>query len=108
VLPVKKLSAQDLANLVEGATIFSAGGGGDPLVGHNIVEMLTEKRFSVQLVDPLEVPDNEKVINFACAGATASVAYHGDAALKTFMTIEEFLSKNAYAVILQNWEASTR
>lgn len=97
---MKKLSAQELADLVDGAAIFSAGGGGgDPLVGHNIVEMLTEKRFPVHLVDPLEVPDNEIVINFACVGATASAAYHGDAALKTLVTLEEFLGKKAYAVI---------
>jgi len=96
---MKKLSAQDLTDLVDGAAIFSAGGGGDPLVGHNIVEKLTEKRFPVHLVDPLEVPDNEIVINFACVGATASVAYHGDAALKTLTTLEEFLGKKAYAVI---------
>jgi DUF917 family protein len=96
---VKKLSAQDLADLVDGAAIFSAGGGGDPLVGHNIVEMLTEKRFPVHFIDALEVPDHKTVINFACVGATASVAYHGDAALKTFVTLEEFLGKKAYAVI---------
>jgi len=99
VLSVKKLSAQDLADLVDGASIFSAGGGGDPLVGHNIVEMLTEKRFPVHLIDPVEVPDDEIVINFACVGATASVAYHSDAALKTLTTLEEFLEKKAYAVI---------
>jgi len=96
---LKKLSAENLNDLVEGAAIFSAGGGGDPLVGHNIVEMLMEKRLPVHLIDPLEVPDNEIVINFACVGATASVAYHGDAALKTLTTLEEFLGKKAYAVI---------
>lgn len=96
---VKKLSAENLTDLVDGAAIFSAGGGGDPSVGHNIVEMLMEKRFPVHLVDPLEVPDDEMVINFACVGATASVAYHGEAALKTLMTLEEFLGKKAYAVI---------
>jgi len=96
---LKKLSAENLADLVEGAAIFSAGGGGDPLVGHNIVEMLVEKRFPVHIVDPLEVPDDKIVINFACVGATASVAYHGDAALKTLTTLEEFLGKKAYAVI---------
>jgi DUF917 family protein len=97
--PLKKLSAENLADLVDGAAIFSAGGGGDPSVGHNIVEMLTEKRFPVHLVDPLDVPDDEIVINFACVGATASVAYHGEAALKTLTTLEEFLGKKAYAVI---------
>jgi len=96
---VKKLSAENLVDLVDGAAIFSAGGGGDPLVGHNMVEMLTEKRFPVYLIDPVEVSDDEIVINFACVGATASVAYHGDAALKTFTTLEEFLGKKASAVI---------
>jgi len=96
---VKKLSAEDLTDLVDGAAIFSAGGGGDPLVGHNIAEMLTEKCLSAHLIDPLEVPDDEVVINFACVGADATVAYHGDAALKTFRTLEEFLGKNAYAII---------
>jgi len=96
---LKTLTQQDLTDLVEGAAIFSAGGGGDPLVGHNIVEILAEKHFPVYLIDPLEVPDNETVINFACVGATASAAYHGDAALKALVTLEEFLGKKAYAVI---------
>jgi len=96
---LKKLSAENLNDLVEGAAIFSAGGGGDPLLGHNIVEMLIEKRLPVHLIDPLEVPDDQIVINFACVGATASVAYHGDAALKTLTTLEKFLGKKAYAVI---------
>jgi len=96
---LKILSAENLADLVDGAAIFSAGGGGDPPVGHNIVEMLTERRFPVNLIDPLEVPDDETVINFACVGATASVAYHGDAALRTLTTLEEFLGKKAYAII---------
>jgi len=99
VTSLKTLTRQDLTDLVDGAAIFSAGGGGDPLVGHNVVETLTEKRFPIHLVDPLEVPDDKIVINFACVGATASVAYHGDAALKTLMMLEEFLGKNAYAVI---------
>jgi len=96
---LKTLTQLDLTDLVEGAAIFSAGGGGDPKVGHSIVERLVEKRYPVSLVDPFEVPDNEIVINFACVGATSSVAYHADAALKTLMALEEFLGKNAYAVI---------
>jgi len=96
---LKTLTYQDLTDLVEGAAIFSAGGGGDPLVGLSIIERLIEKRCPVRLVDPSEVPDNEVVINFACVGATANVAYHSDAALKTLETLEEFLGKNAYAII---------
>jgi len=96
---VKKLSSENLSDLVDGAAIFSAGGGGDPLIGHNLVDMLMEKRFPVHLIDALEVPDDAIVINFACVGATASMAYHGEAALKTLISLEEFLGKKAYAVI---------
>jgi DUF917 family protein len=96
---LKTLTQQDLIDLVEGAAIFSAGGGGDPQIGHNIVERLIEKRCSMRLIEPAEVPDDKIVINFACVGATAAMGYRGDAALKTLITLEEFLGKKAYAVI---------
>jgi len=88
-----------MTDLVDGAAIFSAGGGGDPEVGYNIVERLVEKGLAVRMVDPSEVPDNASVINFACVGATTSVAYRGDAALKTFQALEEYLGKRAFAAI---------
>jgi len=96
---MKTLTHQDLTDLVEGAAIFSAGGGGDPLVGLNIVEKMVEKRCTSSLIDPKEVPDDAIVVNFACVGATANVAYHSDAAVKTLKTLEEFLGRHAYAVI---------
>ncbi len=96
---MKTLTHQDLTDLVEGAAIFSAGGGGDPLVGLNIVERLIEKRCPVCLIDPSEVPDNEVVVNFACVGATANAAYHSDAAVKTLEALEHFLGRKAYAIV---------
>jgi len=96
---LKKLNEQDLTDLVEGAAIFSAGGGGDPQVGLNIVEKLIENHCAAQLVDPKDVPDDEIVINFACVGATAGAAYHSDAAVKTLKTLEDFLGKKTFAVI---------
>jgi len=96
---LRELSHEELADLVEGAAVFSAGGGGDPQVGLNIVERLVEKRCPVRLIDPSEVPDDEVVVNFACVGATANIAYHSDAAVKTLKTLEEFLGKHAYAII---------
>jgi len=86
-------------DMVDGAATFSAGGGGDPEVGYNIVDRLMEKGLVAQLVDPFEVPDDAFVINFACVGATTSVAYRGDAALKTFQALEEYLGKEAFAAI---------
>lgn len=96
---MKTLTYQDLTDLVEGATVFSAGGGGDPLVGFNIVERLVEERCEARLIDAVEIPDDEVVIDFACVGATANVAYHSDAAVKILETLEEFLRKKAYAII---------
>jgi len=86
-------------DLVDGAAIFSAGGGGDPEVGYNIVDRLMGKGYIVDVVDPAEVPNDAIVVNFACVGATTSVAYHNEAALKTFEVLEEYLGKKAFAVI---------
>ncbi len=96
---MKRLSQQDLMDLVDGAAIFSAGGGGDPEVGYNIVDRLVEKGWAVELVDPVEVPNDAVIVNFACVGATTSVAYHSEAALKTFEMLEEYLGRKAFAVI---------
>jgi len=86
-------------DLVDGAAIFSAGGGGDPEVGYNIVDRLVNKGYIVEVVDPAEVPNDAIVVNFACVGATTSVAYHSEAALKTFEVLEEYLGRKAFAVI---------
>lgn len=96
---MKTLAHQDLTDLVEGAAIFSAGGGGDSLVGLNIVEKLVEKRCPTRLIDPVEVPNDEIIVNFACVGATANIAYNGDAATKTLRALEELLGKKAFAII---------
>jgi len=96
---VKPLNRQNLMDLVDGAAIFSAGGGGNSEVGYEIVDKLVEGRYAVRLVDPFDVPDDAATVNFACVGATTAVAYDGDAAVKTFQTLEEFLGKKAYAAI---------
>lgn len=96
---MEKLSHQDLMDLVDGAAIFSAGGGGDPETGYTIADGLAEGGYEAKLVDPSEVPEDAIVINFACVGATTAVAYHSDAATKTFQTLEEYLRRKAYAVI---------
>jgi len=96
---MKKLSRQDLIDLVDGAAIFSAGGGGDPEVGYEIVDELVEEGYDVRLVDPFEVPDETIVVNFACVGATTEVAYDSEAAVKTLRAFEEYVGREAYAVV---------
>lgn len=96
---MRQLNQQDLMDLVDGAAIFSAGGGGDPEVGYNIVDRLVDKGYIVELVNPVEVPSDAVVVNFACVGATTSVAYHSKAAVKTLEILEEYLGMKAFAVI---------
>lgn len=96
---MRELREQDLTDLVEGAAVFSSGGGGDPVVGLNIVEKLLEKRFPVRLIEPAEVPKDAMLVSFACVGAMTNIAYHGDAAVKTLKMLEKLLGAKAFAVI---------
>jgi hypothetical protein len=84
---------------VDGAAIFSAGGGGDPAVGQRIVEKLVSEGCPVRLVRPSEVPDGAKIVNFACVGATTTIEYDSDAAVKTLRALEEYAGFSAYATI---------
>jgi len=93
------LTKQDLFDLVDGAAIFSAGGGGDPEIGYKIVEKLLSEGYNAQLVAALEIPDQAKVVNFACVGATTAIDYDSQAAVKTLKTLETYTNFSAYATI---------
>ncbi|MEM3783503.1 MAG: DUF917 domain-containing protein [Candidatus Bathyarchaeia archaeon] len=93
------LSCQDLIDLVEGAAIFSAGGGGDPEAGYKIVKELSLHKIPVKIVDPSEVPHGAKVVNFACVGATTAIDYDSEAAVKTLRVLEEYAGFQAFAII---------
>lgn len=96
---MRKLSRRDLIDLVEGAAIFSAGGGGDPEAGYKIVEELSSHKISVKIVDPSEVPHDAKVVNFACVGATTAIGYDSEAAVKTLRTLEQYANFQTFATI---------
>jgi hypothetical protein len=98
-LDLKILTYQDLLDLVDGAAIFSAGGGGDPQGGYQIADKLFEEGFTVRLVAPSEVPDDAKVVNFACVGATTAIEYDSDAAVKTLRNLEAYVGFSAFATI---------
>lgn len=96
---LKILNHQDLQDLVDGAAIFSAGGGGSPEAGYRIADKLFSQGHIVRLVAPSEVPDEAKAVNFACVGATTTIEYDSEAAVKTFKTLQEYLGFSAYASI---------
>jgi DUF917 family protein len=84
---------------VDGAAIFSAGGGGNPEGGYMIADKLASEGYTVKLVTPSEVPDTAKVVNFACVGATTAIGYDSEAATKTLKALEEYAGFSAYATI---------
>jgi DUF917 family protein len=86
-------------DLVDGVAIFSAGGGGDPEVGHRLVDNLVSEGYQVKLVSPSEVPIDAKVVNFASVGATTSIGYDSHAAVKALRVLEEYVGFSAYAMI---------
>ncbi len=96
---VKTLTYQELLDLVDGAAIFSAGGGGSLEEGYKIADMLASQGFTVKLASPLEVPENAKVVNFAYVGATTAIDYDSNAAVKTLKTLEEYANFSTYATI---------
>ncbi|MBX5321738.1 MAG: DUF917 domain-containing protein [Candidatus Bathyarchaeota archaeon] len=96
---MRTLNRQDLIDLVDGAAIFSAGGGGDPEAGYKIVKELSSHKIPVKIVDPSEVPGGAKVVNFACVGATTTIDYDSEAAVKTLRVLEEYANFQAFAVI---------
>jgi len=96
---VRVLTYQDLLDLVDGAAIFSAGGGGTLEEGYKIADMLASQGYTVKLASPSEVPEKAKVVNFACVGATTAIGYDSNAAVKTLKTLEEYAGFSVYATI---------
>ncbi|MEM3696586.1 MAG: DUF917 domain-containing protein [Candidatus Bathyarchaeia archaeon] len=96
---MRTLNHQDLLDLVDGAAIFSAGGGGDPETGYNIADGLASQGYTVRLVVPSDVPEEARVVNFACVGATTAIGYDSDAAVKTLKALEEYAGFSAFATI---------
>ncbi|NIO37569.1 DUF917 family protein [Candidatus Bathyarchaeota archaeon] len=96
---MRVLNHQDLLDLVNGAAIYSAGGGGAPEIGYEIVERLSSEQHKVRLVSSSELPDESRVVNFACVGATANVEYDPDAAVRTLRALEDYTGSPASAII---------
>ncbi|MBS7633757.1 DUF917 family protein, partial [Candidatus Bathyarchaeota archaeon] len=93
------MTYQELLDLVDGAAIFSSGGGGSSEGGYGIADKLTSEGYKARLVAPSEVPNEARVVNFACVGATTALDYDSEAAVKTLKTLEEYAGFSAFATI---------
>jgi uncharacterized protein len=96
---LRTLTYQDLLDLVDGAAIFSAGGGGAIEGGYKIADELAAEGYAVRLIAPSEVPNEAKAVNFACVGATITIEYDSEAALKTLKALENYAGFSVFATI---------
>ena len=59
---MKNLTQQDLLDLVDGAAIFSAGGGDDPEIGYTIVERMFSEGIRLSFRLPLKYQTKRKLL----------------------------------------------
>ena len=64
-----KLDSQNLADLAVGAAFLGTGGGGDPYIGRQMVEICLSEGLEVDLVDTDSLRDDDFVIPTAMMGA---------------------------------------
>ena len=96
------LGIQDLRDFVRGAAFLGAGGGGDPYVGHLMLEQQMEHSGALRIVSPEELADDDFVPSVACMGAPTVMTEKlpSIAALELALrTLEEHAVRRASAVI---------
>lgn len=93
-----KLDSQDLADLAVGAAFLGTGGGGDPYIGRQMVEICLREGLTVELVDPDTLRDDDFVIPTAMMGAPTVLVEKvpsGDEAINSLRRLERRLGKTA-------------
>ena len=96
------LGLEDLADFVRGAAFMGAGGGGDPYIGHLLLQQQMRKSGRLRIVSPAELDEDDFVVPAGCMGAptvmTEKIPSIG--ALKTALrTLEELQGRKATAII---------
>jgi len=74
---MKKLSIQDLRDIVLGATFLGSGGGGSPENGLKLVDEISKITSEISLVNPDEISDNEHVAMIAGMGSPVALKEKG-------------------------------
>ena len=93
-----KLNSQDLADLAVGAAFLGTGGGGDPYIGRQMVEICLSEGLEVDLVDPDSLSDDDFVIPTAMMGAPTVLVEKlpsGEEAVHSLKRLERRLGKRA-------------
>ncbi|MDR0415821.1 MAG: DUF917 domain-containing protein [Propionibacteriaceae bacterium] len=66
---ITRIEAADVADLARGAAILGTGGGGDPYIGQLMALEALQTRGPVELVNPLDLPDDAQILPVAMMGA---------------------------------------
>jgi hypothetical protein len=93
-----KLDSQDLADLAVGAAFLGTGGGGDPYIGRQMVQICLDEGLSVELVDPDDLDDAALVIPTAMMGAPTVLVEKlpsGQEAIHSLQRLERRLGRKA-------------
>lgn len=93
-----KLDSRDLADLAVGAAFLGTGGGGDPYIGRQMVELCLEEGLTVELIDPDTLDDDDFVIPTAMMGAPTVLVEKvpsGDEAIRSLQRLEKRLGRSA-------------
>jgi hypothetical protein len=95
------LTAADLPDLVRGAALLGAGGGGDPAIGRTLVAQALGDD-SITVLDPSELADDDFVIPTALMGAPSVLVERlpaGTEALTALRCLESHLGSRATATM---------
>lgn len=107
---MRKLSKQEIIDILYGCTIVGTGGGGDLSLGLATMQEDFDQGKDLYIVDPEEVPANEYVAVPYMCGSPASLEGGGEEyahlptigypeSLLAFRTMEEYFGKKFYAAV---------
>ncbi|WP_307272348.1 DUF917 domain-containing protein [Labrys wisconsinensis] len=97
-----KLDGADLLDLARGAAFLGTGGGGDPYVGRLMVQQCLDDGLTVEVIDPLDVPDDALVIPTAMMGAPTVLVEKipsGEEAIASLRALEAHFGRRAFATM---------
>ena len=100
---MKKLSEEDLRDIIEGCTILGTGGGGDPEEGWKVIKRELDNGRDIYLMSLDEVPDNGIVPMpyhvGSLSGKKVKSVYEEGEAVRSFEILENFMGRKFTAVI---------